>query len=171
MRTIEINLYQFNELSPEAQQKAIDSLQTINVEHDWWQFTYDDADSIGVEINGFGIDWIRKGQQLFASVIIDNPKKAAKLIIANHGKDCETYKIAESFLAEGEKLAQTLKGEENEYELEEKTEELEEQFIEDISRAYATILSNEYGYLTSTEAIIEIILANEYEFTEKGELH
>jgi hypothetical protein len=74
-------------------------------------------------------------------------------------------------LAEGEKLAQTLKGEENEYELEEKTEELEEQFIEDISRAYATILSNEYGYLTSTEAIIETIEANEYEFTEKGELH
>ena len=165
MRTIEINLYKFDELSAEAQQKAIDSLQTINVEHDWWQFTYDDADSIGVEINGFGID------RLFASVIIDNPKKAAKLIIANHGKDCETYKIAESFLAEGEKLAQTLKGEENEYELEEKTEELEEQFIEDISRAYATILSNEYGYLTSTEAIIETIEANEYEFTEKGELH
>ena len=165
MRTIEINLYKFDELSAEAQQKAIDSLQTINVEHDWWQFTYDDADSIGVEINGFGID------RLFASVIIDNPKKAAKLIIANHGKDCETYKIAESFLAEGEKLAQTLKGEENEYELEEKTEELEEQFIEDISRAYATILSNEYGYLTSTEAIIETIETNEYEFTEKGELH
>lgn len=165
MRTIEINLYQFNELSPEAQQKAIDNLQTINVDHDWWQFTYDDADSIGVEISGFDID------RLFASVSIDNPKKAAKLIISNHGKKCETYKIAESFLAESEKLAQTLKGEENEYELEEKTEELEEQFIEDISRAYATILSNEYGYLTSTEAIIEIILANEYEFTEKGELH
>ena len=35
MRTIEINLYQFNELSPEAQQKAIDNLQTINVDHFW----------------------------------------------------------------------------------------------------------------------------------------
>jgi predicted transcriptional regulator len=32
------------------------------------------------------------------------------------------------------------------------------------------MLQKEYEYLTSEEAIIETIEANEYEFTEKGEM-
>jgi hypothetical protein len=46
-------------------------------------------------------------------------------------------------------------------------EETRHNFCREIYRA----LETEYDYLTSEEAIIETIEANEYEFTEDGELY
>jgi len=41
MRTEEINIYQFSELSEKAKQKAIENRRYWNVEHNWWSFIYD----------------------------------------------------------------------------------------------------------------------------------
>lgn len=42
MRTIELNIYKFEELSPETQTKVIEKNRLIKVEEiDWWDFTYD----------------------------------------------------------------------------------------------------------------------------------
>jgi len=43
MKTIEINLYQFNELSESAKQTAIEWYRSVNLDYDWWEFIYDDA--------------------------------------------------------------------------------------------------------------------------------
>lgn len=41
MRTEQISVYTFDELSESAKQKAIEKRRHWNVEHDWWSFTYD----------------------------------------------------------------------------------------------------------------------------------
>jgi len=56
MKTISINLYSFNELSSEAQNKALSKYVTINVEHDWYDSTYEDAEQVGLKITGFDLD-------------------------------------------------------------------------------------------------------------------
>lgn len=43
MRTIETNLYTFDELSPEAKERAVEHVQNNGwmTDHDWWDCTYD----------------------------------------------------------------------------------------------------------------------------------
>ena len=55
MRTIETKVYKFEELTKEAQSKAIEKCYDINVCHDWWECTYNDAKTIELEIEGFDL--------------------------------------------------------------------------------------------------------------------
>lgn len=57
MRTIEIKLFSFNELSEEAQKKAIEKHYDINVDDNWWEFVYDDFREQATN-EGFDIDRI-----------------------------------------------------------------------------------------------------------------
>ena len=41
MRTIEINLYRYDELSPQAKEKVAEQYSGINTEYEWWTFTYE----------------------------------------------------------------------------------------------------------------------------------
>jgi len=41
MRTEQINIYQFSELSEKAKQNAIEKRRYWNVKHNWWSFIYD----------------------------------------------------------------------------------------------------------------------------------
>lgn len=54
-RTIRVKLYQFNELSEDAQQKAIDKFRDLNVDFDWWDSVYDDfkmiCDTVGIDVD------------------------------------------------------------------------------------------------------------------------
>jgi hypothetical protein len=47
-------LYAFSELSDDAQRHALDKLRDLNADHEWWEFTYDDAKQcaaiLGIEI-------------------------------------------------------------------------------------------------------------------------
>ena len=94
MKTIEINLYEFSELSDKAKQKAISKLSDINVSHDWWNFTYDDAENIGLKITSFNLDRNRHAKGKF---IISGCEVAEK-IMSEHGENCETFKTAAQFL-------------------------------------------------------------------------
>jgi hypothetical protein len=55
MKTIELNLYSFEELDEKAKQKALKNYQDLNVSFDWWDFGYDDFISIcaflGITVN------------------------------------------------------------------------------------------------------------------------
>lgn len=55
MRTEEIKIYQFSELSEDAKEKAIEQFRDINVDSDWWDFIYSDfaalCKTIGVDID------------------------------------------------------------------------------------------------------------------------
>ena len=147
MKTIETKVYQFSELSEEAKKKAIENLQDINVNHhDWWKFTYDDADQVGIEITGFDVYHNKISGNMFWDAI--DVKKA---ILKNHGKKCDTYKTAKSFDLR-----------KNDFD----ANDFEYALLQD----YLSLLSEEYDYLTSKQAIIETIEANEYDFTEDGKL-
>lgn len=174
MKTVRIKVYKFNELNEKAQQKALLDLCYINVEYDWWQFTYDDAKTIGLKITGFDID---RGNYCEGE-LMQSLSEVCYLIFENHGEHCETYKTAKAYLAEWAKLVKEHSdgvdidkvSEDKEYEFDELADELEEQFRMSLCEDYKIILQHEYEYLTSEEAIKETIIANEYDFTADGKL-
>lgn len=174
MRTVEIKVYSFNELSEEAKQNAINSLSDINVDYDWWQYTYDDAERVYLILTEFDLGRANycKGKLKYSAI------DTAEEILKEHGEQCDTYKLAKQFTEDWSKLVakysdgietnQVAEG--NEYDFDCEADELEDEFLKDLLEEYRVILSNEYEYLTGEEAIIETIKANEYEFTEEGEL-
>lgn len=170
MRIIETKVYPFAELSDEAKQKALESLAYINVEHDWWDLTYEDAKTIGLKITGFNLDQNRyaKGEFLLSAC------EVAQNILSNHGEDCETYKTAEKFMDEWQPVFASYMDETSEHfessESEGKMIDLEDEFLNSLLEDYSIMLQKESEYLQSSEAIIESIEANEYEFTEDGKL-
>ena len=56
IKTTETKVYKFEELTDEQKEKAIEKLYDINVNYDQWDFTYDDAERIGLKLEGFDID-------------------------------------------------------------------------------------------------------------------
>jgi hypothetical protein len=157
IKTTEIKVYKFDELTDEQKQKAIEKLCDINVDFEWWQSVYMDAENIGLKITGFDID---RGSYCTVE-LIDDLHTVILSIIREHGEDCETYKTAKEF------EARLIFNEDNEIE---NLDELEDEFLHSIGEDYRIILQHEYEYQTSEAAIIETIEANEYEFDEDGNI-
>jgi len=174
MKTVTINLYKFSELSEDLQQKAIENLYDLNVDRDWWESTYEDAAQVNLKIKGFDID---RGSYVKAE-FIESAYNTASLIILNHGEMCETYKTAKTFIEDWNNLVAKYSDgvktnvvtEDNECDFDNEADDLESDFLELISEDYRIMLTNEYDYLTSEEAIKESIEANDYYFTEDGKL-
>lgn len=176
MKTKTINLYSFDELSDKAKQKALENLYDINVDYDWWQYTYEDAERVGLRINGFDLD---RGSYCEGD-FLEDAKTVAELILKEHGEQCETYKTAKEFLSNYLPVLKELEvyqaEDENELNqdlidsLDEKCCDLIDEFEKSIFEDYRIILQNEYEYLISEEAIKETIERNEYTFTEDGKL-
>jgi hypothetical protein len=161
MRTIQTTVYTFAELSEQGKDNAVERLSNINTSYDWYKFTYDDAKNVGMSIGGFDLD---RGRSI--DLEIDSHIETAQKILTEHGETCDTYKNAKQFIEDIDKLVEE---DENEEFCEQK-EELEDNFKKALEEDYLSMLRNEYEYLSSREAIIERIEANEYEFTEDGKL-
>jgi hypothetical protein len=162
-KTVEI--YNFEDLATnqELKEKVLNNLSNINTSYDWWGGTYDDAKIIGFKITGF---------DLYANKInieqIDSASEVCANILANHGDECSTYKLAESFIDEfTPKFAEYWQTEEGEDEL----IEMETQFFNDLASEYLYILKSELEYLESEAAILEAIQMNDYEFTIDGNIY
>lgn len=170
MRTIEVKIFKFNELNEEAKQNAISNLYNINIDYNWWEFIYEDAKNIGLKITSFNLDRNRHAKGEF----ILNAPEVAQNILSNHGKECETYKTAESFLEVWQPIFNAYMDEESEKyessESEDEMQELEDDFFNSLLEDYSIILQNACDYLQSDESIIDTIEANDYEFTEDGEM-
>ncbi len=162
MKTIEINLYSFEELPQNIQEKVIQDNYSINIEHNWWEHIYEDAATIGLKITGFDLD---RGNSCDGEFNISEIEVAQK-IIAEHGKACNTYITASDFL---DKYKQLDKLEDN-GNTENLKHDLEADFHTNILQDYLTMLKKEYEYLTSRGAIIETIEANEYTFEITGKM-
>lgn len=70
MKTHTITSYSFDELTPEAKEKALDNLRTINVEHDWWDYIDEPAqlDDTGIKIDSRGMSFdIDRGSYIYFS--------------------------------------------------------------------------------------------------------
>jgi len=175
MRIKETKVYTFSELNEDAKQKALENLSDININYyEWWEYIYSDAEEIGCEINGFDLD---RGNYCNLEFHLTGFEIADK-IVANHGERCKTYQTAKQFLTDYDDLVflhsdgknTKVVAEDHEIDFDNELDELEEEFKKSLSEDYRIILSNEYDYRTSEEAIIEIIEANEYEFDEHGNL-
>lgn len=167
----ETKVYPFDELSDEAKQKALKELCDINVYYNWWESIYADAANVGIKITAFDID----RNSYCKGDFCEDAEDVAKKIMAEHGKDCETYKTATTFLAavKAGKKAFENSAERGDLEYNETSdyENLVEEFEEFILEDYRIMLQKEYESLISEEAILETIKANEYEFTEDGKLY
>jgi hypothetical protein len=157
MKKVTINLYKFEELSEEAQQKAIEKLSDINVDYEWWESTYEDAERIGLKITGFNLDRNRHA----TGELITSAGEVVEKILSEHGDQCETYKTALKYKDSFQNTSDEDEG----------IEDTEDKFLKDLLEDYSIILQNESEYLQSKEAIIETIKANDYDFTEDGKLY
>jgi hypothetical protein len=174
MRTIQTNLYKFNELSEEAKQKAIERLYDINIDYDWWNYLFDDAKEIGLKINSFDID-----MQTIKGSFLLNPYEIAQKIINNHGEYSDTYLLSQRYIkdwndivtqhSDGTNTNEVCEDKQDEFDI--LADELDNTFLDDLLECYLVLLKNHYDYITSEEGIIETIECNEYEFTIDGKLY
>lgn len=213
MRTEEIRIYTFAELSDDAKEKAIEACRDYNIHESWYEFTYEDFKNM-CEI--FGID-IHEKRRNTPSIYFsgfwsqgdgssfDADVDILKFIAAVNGEkwkeyaplaalDFEKYEIhhsvdramgySDAIEIDFTSHAQT-RGYYNRYDWTFKTHaannatplidaELEricdqtERNMDELNNWLYRTLEREYEYLTSDEAVIETIEANEYEFTEDG---
>ena len=170
MRTIRTKVYKFDELTHEIKSKIIEKQYDINVIDEWWESTYEDAANIGLKITSFDIDRASycKGEFNLAAC------EVAANIFRDHGEQCETYKTAQSFMDEWQPIFNDYMDENHvDYESSESEStmiEMEDEFTKSLCEDYRIILSKEYDYLTSIEAIKQTIISNEYEFTQDGKM-
>ncbi len=168
------NVYKFNELTNEVKEKAVSNLYDINVDYEWYTSLYDDAEYIGAKIEGFNLD---RGQSIEFSLVLSF-EDICRNILDSHGDTCKTYEIAKEYLMKYDNTVYQLSDkkdtervkEGNEEEFDNICEELSDEFRNELASEYFNMLNREYEYLTSEEAIIETIEANDYEFTDEGEI-
>lgn len=156
MKTKQIKTFSFEELTESAKDRALNQFRYVNVEYfEWYHNVYYDAERIGIKITGFDIDRgsYCTGKFLSTHWSID----VANKIMEEHGKDCETYKIAEKFLQDYHNLSE-----------EDEVTELDDEFLKNILEEYLTMLKNEFEYHTSDDAISEWIIGNDIVFDESG---
>lgn len=154
MKTIELTVYKFKELSKQAQAKAIDSNRDTNLDYEWWNCTYDDMESIGATITSFDLD------RREIKIKLNKPiNEIINTILAEHGQECQTYITAKCF--EKQVRERELKGLKQE-------ESTIRMFKDSISLQYINMLEKEYEWLTGDESIKESLIANEYDFLETG---
>ena len=179
----EYKTYEFDELSEEAKEKAINDNYDINVDYGWY---YDDptldlAEEYGLKVSlgemCFDLD---RGSYVYfdakhdgsdhtAQIFVDDYKKFAKKagidlrkeknLDGNISIDCEHF--AGSY---GRNNIQV--GSEVSMEAEKKLDEALKNFLEDVLKA----LKENYEYRTATNSIEDTLRANEYRFFADGKM-
>ena len=184
--TVVRTLFKFKELSEKAQDKALEerweAVAAWNVDYGWWEYIYDDAATIGLTIEEFDLG----NSKEINGKLTEDLLACCKLIRKNHGKDCETFKTAETWLydyIEAFKKWLTAKDVEDmeawelewtradwlkEFNCEEEAQDIQNDFRVALLQDYYRMLDREYDYQTSRRAIIESIQANELEFQADG---
>ena len=171
MKTKTIQVYECNELTERAQESALDAVRQGNYGDGWFEYTYEDAEAIGLHLTGFGLDRDRHATGNFK----DSAECCAHFIIDNHGETCETYKTATVYLKDRDKIIESAPidadGEfESEYNLDSDLNDLDAEFLRSILEDYAMQLQKESEYLDSKEHLLEMIDCNGYTFTEYGKI-
>lgn len=156
MKTIQLKLYKFDELSAEAQKKAVDDNSNLYIDTVWWSTVYEDAKDVGLEIDGFDLD-----RANYCNVKLKLPalEVCKKLLEASY----LPTKIASAFQFKFE--AETDDTPEDEQ------EELRMNFERALGNMYLQILRDEYEYITADGTIRSGLQINEYDFTEDGQMY
>ena len=169
-------IYQFDELSAKAKEKARDWFRTGALEDDWWEGVYEDAERIGLKITSFELD----RRQSITGDFTKGAEHCAEAILKEHGDTCDSFKLAQAFLQELRALEdrfeetrdvdEDLSEEEGQttWEIDEQITELKEEFKKDILNDYLDTLQKEADYRLSDEAVDGAIQVNEYTFLANG---
>ena len=181
MREMTTMVYSFNELSEEAQERALNAFRCINVEYDWWDGAYDTICTAG-RLLGLDIGDIHFDTDSYCIFNADYEyvRGAAKAVKAEFPQNTDLHKIASELQALQKRHFYSLscavtKGRTtNRYSCFRFGEDYECEDLGDIIDDFAhwarILLRDEYEYLTSDDAVKETIEANGYEFTEAGKL-
>lgn len=186
MKKVQISVYQFGELSKEAQQKVLDSdLRYVNTEHEWYDFIRDEfvgkAESLGytnVEMMFSGFSSQGDGACFTAGVDIPKWLRAHRLgnkykALAKAYRDGDAaikithswrHYFATSTNVDPEDYRASAKAQEQMAEVVELIEKERESLGNDLYRT----LEKQFDYLVSDEAVKEMIEANGWEFREDG---
>jgi hypothetical protein len=167
--TIEFTYYKFDELSDSAKEKARDWYRDGALDYEWWDCTYEDAKTIGLEITGFDLDQ----RSYVKATFIASAEETAHKIEKEHGEKCETFIDAKAYLVQRDALVDAAEKDENgdlldEYGLDNALDEIDTEFLRTLCEDYRIMLRSEMEYLLSDESVDETIQCNEYEFTIDG---
>lgn len=147
-KTICRDVMTFDELNDSAKEKARDWFRERLFDYDWFDSTYEDAETIGLKITGFDVD-----RGTITGNLTESVGEVCRRILDNHGASCDTYKLAQQYFKRKSITGGPFTVEE---------------FQRDLLEEYLVMLRHEVEYMQSNEYIDEGILANEYTFTETG---
>jgi hypothetical protein len=164
MRIIETKAFQFEELDSQTKEKVIENNRAINVDIDfWYECELDNFKrELKIKVNEFDI------YKREINITIEDSFETAQGIVNFFGKESSIVKTAKIFLKD--RISVYKSYEDDGYELDIQLEYLEEEFRRDIADEIISMLTSQYEYEISDDAIKKTIIANEYEFTEKGKL-
>lgn len=198
MRIKETKVYPFDELPEDAKEKAVEKLYDINVNYEWWDSVYEDAKEVG-KLMGIDIDNIyfsgfsSQGDGACFEGDYEYKKNSVKAVMEFAPEDEELHRIVRELRDIQKKCFYSISANvkqsghyshkyctnvsvdfENIYTANCYFNEGHGDTITELLRDYMEWiyhrLEKEYEYLSSEDAIIETIKANEYEFTEDGKL-
>lgn len=191
----ELLLYSFDQFDEKMQQTIIDNNRDINVDHEWWEFVYEDAKTIAA-LFGLDIDkiyfsgfWSQGNGACFKGDYAYK-KGGLKAVKEYAPNDKDLHEIVQNLQDIQRPYFYQLEARTRQqghyshsgcmsvdvYHNEDFGELDYSEFEDDITdqlRYFAdwiySRLEDEYEYLTSDEQIKEVILSDEYLFTENGE--
>ena len=195
METLTIETYTFDELSNAAKDRAIELFSDINTDYEWYDLVFEDAKAIG-EIMGIDIDKIyfsgfssqgdgacfvgkwRYNKNMRKAIREYAPIDTTLHSIAGNLFDIQRrnfYNIVATVNQSGRYYHEhctsiDVENPERQYgEVDNRTIEDTKTELRRFMKWIYKTLEKEYDYLSSREAIIEAIEANEYTFTIDGE--
>ena len=168
MKTIEINVYKFEELDKQTKEKVIENYRYINVEDmNWWEFVqYNLKDFYNIELLEFNLDRgysvnINIKSELFeVCENIIREKTYFHFILSEAKSYVEKYNEIQSNNKEDEVIEQLV--EQLDY---------ESNIEKHIENSILKSLNCEWEYCISDEAVIDTIEANDYDFTINGKIY
>jgi len=198
MEIVETKVYTYDELSDEAKQVALEKQRDINVDHDWWDFVYEDVATVAA-LMGIDIDRIyfsgfwSKGDGACFEGSYEYKAGSVKAVEAYAPKDEELHHIAAELAALQRKcfyqVRASFKHSGHYYHrfctdfsvdfeshvtgsdyYNEETEAAIIEAIRDLMHWTYRQLESNYEALTTDEAVAETIKANDYDFTDDGEI-
>jgi hypothetical protein len=189
MKTEQVNIYKFSELSKEVQEKVLDKMREINTDwDDWYQSDFEvfkeDLQKIGVSCESFCFDLYDRNFYM-VKPNIDDTRKFLLSALSDERKLLMEFDEDEK--KEFDELVDKLEDEYT-FGIHEKdssrygnnfVEGLDEigdilgidydEYLKDILKDFLKQLQESYDYLSSDEAVKDTIEANEYDFLEDGE--
>lgn len=192
-RVAEKEVFKFNELSDEVQEKVIEKYYDWNVSYDWWDTVYDDTKEIaslmGIDIKDISFSgFYSQGDGACFIGHYEYKKESVKNVKSYAPTDTELHEIVENLYLEQKKhfyaiyatiestgryFNQSIDVEKDQaYDFEGNYDgSVIKQLLNEFAGWIYNRLEKEFEYLTSEEAIKESIEANEMEFEIDGTIY